>query len=314
MKLGIDLGGTKIEALVLDGHKERWRKRVATPRGNYEKTLHAISGLVTEAKQACGIASDQAFGIGTPGALTKSACGAFLMKNCNSVVLNGKPLRDDLERILGCTVYMANDANCFALAETFAGVGKSKFGGHTPESVFGVILGTGVGGGVVVNGQILHGLHSIAGEWGHNCLPAKALGSLTKKERNRECYCGRKDCIETYLSGPGIALSYQLRYGEKLTSEEIVSRMRDRDSNAKDIWQRYLSQLAASLSQIVNVLDPALVVLGGGMSNISEIYTDINELMKEHVFTEHAETPVMQADLGDSAGVYGAAWLTNEAL
>jgi fructokinase len=314
MKLGIDLGGTKIEGIVLDKHEVKWRKRVATPKGSYDDTLKTVTALVTEAKQTCGIARGQAIGIGTPGALTVGEGDVLVMKNCNSVVLNGKPFQHDLESLLGCKVNMANDANCFALAETLAGSGKSMFQDQAPESSFGVILGTGVGGGVVIRGKILNGLHSIAGEWGHNCLPAIALSELPECEKNRPCYCGRKDCIETYLSGPGLALSYQLRYGETISSEEIISQMREQDSKASDIWKSYMRQLAASLAQVINVLDPQLVILGGGMSNIDEIYPAIREFITPHIFTDKAETPIVQAKLGDSAGVFGAAYLGNDEL
>ncbi|KZZ38675.1 ROK family protein, partial [Oleiphilus sp. HI0086] len=299
----------KIEAVVLDGQKVLWRQRVATPKNDYGQTLQAIASLVGEAKQVCGLSQGEAIGIGAPGALTDSVTGPRVMKNCNSVVLNGKPLLEDLKRLLACEVYLENDANCFALAETLAGSGKEGFGAQVPEISFGVILGTGVGSGLVVNGKVLAGLHSIAGEWGHNCLPALELDKLPEPERGRLCYCGRKDCIETYLSGPGLAMSYHLRYAQVLSSEEIISAMRAKDAKAADIWQSYLNQLAASLAQVVNILDPQIIILGGGMSNIIEIYSDINERMAAHVFTEHAKTPIVCAKLGDSAGVYGAAYL-----
>lgn len=311
MKLGIDLGGTKIEGIVLDGGEVIWRKRIATPKEDYRASLQAISSLVQEGKRVTGISESLSIGIGTPGALTKAESGVMVMKNCNSVVLNGKPLKQDLEAILGCCVHLANDANCFALAETMEGAGKLLFPEQSPESMFGVILGTGVGGGVVVQGKLLNGLHSIAGEWGHNCLPFRALEKLPEGEQGRACYCGRQDCIETYLSGPGLALSYHLRYGEKLSSQEVVERMRAEDNRAKDIWQSYTEQLAVSLAQVVNILDPQAIILGGGMSNIEELYPLVGKLMAPHVFTPQAETPVVQAQLGDSAGVYGAAWLNS---
>ena len=314
MKLGIDLGGTKIEGIVLNEHHVIWRKRIATPKANYQQTLQAISALVTEAKQACGIPKNQTIGIGTPGALTKAVDDICVMKNCNSVVLNGKALKSDLETLLDCSVNVANDANCFALAETLAGSGKLRFKDKVPESSFGVILGTGVGGGVVIRGQVLNGLHSIAGEWGHNRLPASVLNALPKTERERVCCCGRKDCVETYLSGPGLAASFRLRHNEFVSAEEVIERMRDNDAKALDTWQSYMHQLAASLAQVINLIDPHLVILGGGLSNIDEIYPALGKLMSPHIFTENAETPVVQAELGDSAGVYGAAYLGSHGL
>ncbi len=309
MRLGVDLGGTKIEAVVLDGQKVVWRKRIATPKADYAETLRAIEGLVCEAKQSCGLSPAQAIGIGTPGALTSLDGGEVVMKNCNSVLLNDKPLQKDLEDLLGCEVFMANDANCFALAETLAGQGRSMFGARVPELSFGVILGTGVGAGIVVKGEVLKGLHSIAGEWGHNALPATALTKLPEIEKGRLCYCGRKDCVETFLSGPGLALSYRLRHGVRLSPEVIIERMRTKDAKAEDIWQSYLEQLAAALAQVVNILDPQVIILGGGMSNIEEIYPSLNRLMSPYVFTARPKTPVVRAQLGDSAGVLGAAYL-----
>lgn len=309
MRLGLDLGGTKIEAVVLDEQKVVWRKRIATPKAQYSDTLRAIEGLVSEAKQETGLNPAQAVGIGAPGALTSSDDGEQVMKNCNSVVLNGKPLQKDLENLLGCKVFMANDANCFALAETLAGKGRSMFGAQVPELSFGVILGTGVGAGVVVNGNILKGLHNIAGEWGHNCLPATELNKLPEAEKGRLCYCGRKDCVETFLSGPGLATSYRLRHGLALSPETIIEQMKAKDLKAEAIWQSYLSQLAAALAQVINILDPQVIILGGGMSNIEEIYPCIPRLMSPHVFTASPKTPVVRAELGDSAGVLGAAYL-----
>jgi len=319
MRLGVDLGGTKIEAVVLDLIGEvAWRKRVPTPQGNYELTVSTIAQLVAEAKRMMRMPDESPVGIGTPGALTLGASSKTpVMKNCNSTALNGRPLLEDLIKALTCPVSMANDANCFALAETLSGQGKqlsldndscSDSSGGLPETVFGVILGTGVGGGVVVNGKVLHGVNAIAGEWGHNPLPALHIDS---KEEPRLCYCGRENCIETYLSGPGLALSFLRQFNEVISPEQLVEKMRAGHSGAGAVWQRYKQQLAISLAQVVNILDPSLIVLGGGLSSIPELYFDISMLMAPHVFTDSFQTPILPALLGDSAGVFGAAWLTD---
>lgn len=300
MQLGVDLGGTKIEAIVLDEKGEAlWRKRVPTPKDNYECTLASIVQLVTEGKQASGLDHNAAIGMGTPGAETKQG----VMKNCNSTALNGRSLRADLSQLLNCPIRLANDANCFALAETLSGQGKQYFGEGLPETVFGVILGTGVGGGIIVNGKLLIGANAIAGEWGHNPLP------MAGEPDARDCYCGRENCVETFLSGPGLALSYRLYCGEVLAPEQIIEKMRKGHPKAVSVWQQYLQQLALGLAQVVNVLDPSLIVLGGGLSSVPEIYQEIVPKMQPYVFSDTFDTPVLPALLGDSAGVYGAAWL-----
>jgi len=314
VKVGIDLGGTKIEAIVLDGvGKEVWRRRVRTPHADYTATLEAIASLVMLAQQQAGVPLSASVGIGTPGSLySMKGSPVPVMKNCNSTVLNGMPLKRDLETLLGCAVYMANDANCFALAETLSGQGVDMFDEGIPETVFGVILGTGVGAGIIVRGQPLIGLHGIAGEWGHNPLPESALALLPVTEKGRACYCGRNDCVETYLSGPGLALSYQLRFGDVRSSKAILRGVRSRDEASLSIWRMYSEQLACSLSYIVNILDPRLIVLGGGMSTIPEIYEGLAQRMEPYIFSGQFETPVVPAKLGDSAGVFGAAWLNPE--
>ena len=309
MKVGIDLGGTKIEALVLDEQGQAcWRERIATPQGNYSLTLEAIRSLINQAKTLHGIPQDVAVGIGTPGALyLADGAQSPVMKNSNSTVLNGRPLLDDLQDILGCRVYLENDANCFALAEACSGQGVMLL--PEPETVFGVILGTGVGGGWVIRKRLLRGPHHIAGEWGHNCLPAQALNLLPDAERHRACYCGRQDCIETYLSGPGLEMSYQLRFQQAINTYDLLARVRKAEPKAVQIWQDYLAQLAISLAQVVNIMDPDLIVLGGGLSQIPELYSSLPERMSPHVFSERFMTPILPAKLGDSAGVFGAAWL-----
>lgn len=309
MKLGVDLGGTKIEAVVLDEHGlPVWRKRIATPQGDYEGTLTAIKNVIDQAKSAFAIELKHPVGIGTPGALffdKDQAC--YVLKNSNSTALNGQPFLKDLKKLLVCDVYLENDANCFALAEALSGQGIELE--KAPESVFGVILGTGVGGGIIVKQRLHRGRHHIAGEWGHNCLPASVLLALSEQERNRPCYCGRLDCVETYLSGPGLQRSYTLRFNKTSDSKKIIDDMREGDVQACAIWDSYLEQLAAALAQVVNIVDPDLIVLGGGMSQIPELYQGLAKKMQQHVFTDNFSTPILPAKLGDSAGVFGAAWL-----
>ncbi|PCJ34306.1 MAG: fructokinase [Moraxellaceae bacterium] len=306
--LGVDLGGTKIEAVVLDTQGEVcWRKRVPTPQQNYDLTLAVIAQLVSDAKRDTDMASSAPVGIGTPGALTQNlSTKQWLMKNCNSTALNGRPLREDLAALLQCSVFLANDANCFALAETLSGQGKQLFPDDPPETVFGVILGTGVGGGIVVRGKVLQGANAIAGEWGHNPLSTQCLNI----DGERPCYCGRVNCIETFLSGPGLTVSYQMEFGYALSPEQIIQAMRQGDANAVSICNQYRQQLALSLAQVVNVMDPSLIVLGGGMSTIPELIQEITSVMKSYVFSDRFATPVVAAQLGDSAGGIGAAWLT----
>ena len=310
MKIGVDLGGTKIEAIVLNEQGQAlWRKRAATPQGNYEATIEAIKSLILQAKSEFTLSLNHPIGVGTPGALVFDQIQKRLViKNSNSTALNGRPFLDDLKERLACSVYLENDANCFALAEALSGVGADQ--NKVPTSVFGVILGTGVGGGLVIQQSLHGGRHHIAGEWGHNTLPANSLLALPESERNRLCYCGRLDCIETYLSGPGLSKSYKLRFKEDKSSKDIVDDMRNGDAQAYSIWHNYLDHLAASLAQVANILDPDLIVLGGGMSLISEIYQILPARIQQHVFTENFSTLVLPAKLGDSAGVFGAAWLT----
>ena len=313
MKLGVDLGGTKIEAIVLDANGgDIWRRRVPTPSDSYEEVLSAICSLVGDAKRENNMGISAPVGIGTPGALTyKNHSKIPVMKNSNSTVLNGRPLLDDLISRLSCRIHIANDANCFALAEALSGQGKvlSHNGSSDaiPETIFGVILGTGVGGGIVVNGKVLRGNNSIAGEWGHN--PMSSL-HIDHSESGRPCYCGRINCIETFLSGPGLSLSYQLRSGALLSPKEIIVKMREGEPVADLIWLQYMQQLAVSLAHVANLLDPSLIVLGGGLSTIPELYDQLGSLMVPHIFSDSINTPVLPALLGNSAGVYGAAWLT----
>jgi len=283
LRIGVDLGGTKIEALALDGAGgEVFRKRVPTPQGDYRGTLKAISSLVAETGEGT-------VGIGIPGALSRVT---GLVKNANSTWLIGKPLKHDLERILGREVRIENDANCFTLSEAVDGAGKGA------EVVFGVILGTGVGGGIAVRGKVLTGPNAIAGEWGHNPLPLPTAEDLPLPA----CYCGRAGCIETYLSGPGLSRDHQGATGRRESPEKIVS------EGGKSI-DRYLERLARALAGVINVLDPDVIVLGGGMSNVGRLYTEVPRLWTRYVFSDHVATRLARNAHGDSSGVRGAAWL-----
>jgi len=283
LRIGIDLGGTKIEALALDGAgREVFRKRVPTPRGDYAATIAAVSSLVKEI-------GDGSVGVGIPGAASQVT---GLVKNANSTWLIGKPLKEDLENALRRPVRLENDANCFALSEAVDGAGKGA------SVVFGVILGTGVGGGIVVDGKVLVGANAIAGEWGHNPLPAPTAADLP----HPACYCGRTGCIETYLSGPGLSRDHESRTGRRLSAEEIVS-LGDQS------LERYEERLARALASVINVLDPDVIVLGGGMSNVARLYTEVPRLWGRHVFSDRVATRLARPLHGDSSGVRGAAWL-----
>ena len=287
LRIGVDLGGTKIEALALDdAGREVFRKRVPTPRGDYEETLSEIQSLVREIENAHGKGS---VGVGIPGALSR-ATGRI--KNSNSTWLIGRALKEDLEAVLSREVRLANDANCFALSEASDGAGEGA------SVVFGVILGTGVGGGIVVDGKVLTGPNGIAGEWGHNPLPLPRASDLPLPE----CYCGRKGCIELYLSGPGVARDHLERTGERLSTEEIMEKR-------EETFLVYAERLARSLSMVINILDPDVVVLGGGMSNVERLYSEVPRLWKPYVFSDRVDTRLARHEHGDSSGVRGAAWL-----
>lgn len=317
MRIGIDLGGTKIEGIVLspDGTVLH-RERVSTPQGDYQESLNAILQLVYRLEDQLGSIKGEVnkstlpVGIGTPGSLSKKT---GLMRNCNSTCLNHQPFLHDLQTKLGREITMANDANCFALSESVDGAGKSG------DVVFGVILGTGVGGGVVVNKQLLNGINAIAGEWGHSPLPRNAPrikdsanDKIDKeKEQKRQCYCGKTDCIETYLSGPGLSLSYCEYTQKQLTAEQVAKLAEQGDSDALYVLQLYIEQLAASLSGVINLLDPDVIVLGGGLSNIDAIYQQLPTAIAKYVFSDHIATQVLPPKYGDSSGVRGAAWLVN---
>jgi len=295
MRLGIDLGGTKIEIIALsDDGAALLRRRVATPHNDYRQTLHAIAGLVRDAEAELGQAVST--GIGTPGALSR-ATGR--LKNSNSVALNGQPILQDLGTLLQREVRISNDANCFALSEATDGAAAGA------PVVFGVILGTGVGGGIVVNGHILTGPNAIAGEWGHNPLPWPEARELP----GPACYCGKHGCIETFLSGPGMMRQHQLETGATLASAEIVQRAEQGDPACESSLQTYEHRLARSLAHVINILDPDVIVLGGGMSNIERLYTAVPALWGNWVFSDRVDTRLVKNRHGDSSGVRGAAWL-----
>lgn len=295
MRLGIDLGGTKIEIIALDnGGRELLRRRVPTPQGNYYETLQAIAQLVRDAEAELG--QRGSVGIGTPGALSRAT---GLLKNSNSVALNGQPILQDLEALLQRKIRISNDANCFALSEATDGAAAGA------EVVFGVILGTGVGAGIVVNGRVLTGPNGIAGEWGHNPLPWPQPHELP----GPDCYCGKQGCIETFLSGPGMAQQHKQETGEALSSAEIVERAEQGDADCGKTMEAYEQRLARSLAHVVNILDPDVIVLGGGMSNIERLYKNIPELWGRWVFSDRVDTKLIKHRYGDSSGVRGAAWL-----
>jgi fructokinase len=294
-KLGIDLGGTKIEIVALDeSHAILFRRRVATPRDDYAATLQAVTDLVSEAEHAIGASCS--VGIGTPGTISRRS---GMLKNSNSLWLIGKPLKHDLEALLGREIRMANDANCFALSEALDGAGRGA------GVVFGVILGTGVGGGIVANGRVIEGANAIAGEWGHNALPWPEAGEWP----GPDCYCGRSGCIETFLSGPGLARDHREATGENLSPELIVARADQGDSRCEATLARYESRLARALAHVINILDPEVIVLGGGLSNIERWYKSVPKLWCDYVFSDDVETRLVMNAHGDSSGVRGAAWL-----
>lgn len=303
VRIGIDLGGTKIEGVSLgdDGEVLR-RERLPTPRNDYDATVEAVCHLVKRLSDGDRLLT---VGVGTPGVWMPDR---QVMKNCNSTWLNGRALKPDIEERLGVRIGFANDADCFALAEALRGAAA----GWSP--VFGVILGTGVGGGIVVDGKLLRGASGLAGEWGHVPLPyfrmdpvmPASLGELESRLRDRACYCGRPNCIETFLSGPGLTALHGELHGRELSADAIG---RQFDEASRETMQLYCFMLARSLAQIVNVIDPAVIVLGGGVSNAGIVAQRTGELLRRYVFSYECAARVVTAQLGDSAGVIGAAWL-----
>jgi len=301
MRIGIDLGGTKIEGVALaDDGREIDRRRVAAPRGSYDHTIRAIVDLVTAVESACPAEAVEPHaakvGVGIPGAISPAT---GLVKNANSTWLIGHPLEADLSRALGRPVRLANDANCFALSEAIDGAAAGA------AVVFGVIIGTGTGGGLVVNGQLVVGANAIAGEWGHNPLPAPE----DDERPGPPCYCGRSGCIETFLSGPGLARDYSALGGDVLSAADVAARAGRGDPRAIACLERYERRFARALAAVINVVDPHVIVLGGGLSNIARLYENVPRLWARHVLSDRVDTQLVRAKHGDASGVRGAARL-----
>lgn len=295
MRIGVDLGGTKIEVALLDDEGSvRFRRRTATPQQDYAATVSAVAALVAQADMQAGMPGARV-GIGIPGAISPAT---GLVKNANSTWLNGQPLDRDMEVALGRPVQIANDANCFALSEAVDGAAAEA---HT---VFGVILGTGVGGGLVVDGKVVIGANAIAGEWGHNPLPWPEPDELP----GPQCWCGRRGCIECWLSGPALARIHLEETGQKLDTDRIAATA-DSDPAAARTMALYEERLARALAHVINILDPEVIVLGGGLSNIGRLYETVPALLKNRVFSDHIATRIVPPLHGDSSGVRGAAWL-----
>jgi fructokinase len=300
LALGIDLGGTKIEIIALDQDgRVLLRRRRPSPRGDYQATLDAIRQLVQAAEDELGARGT--VGFGTPGAISP---GTGLLKNSNSTWLNGKPLDRDLATTLERDIAIANDADCFALSEATDGAGAGA------ASVFGVILGTGVGGSLVVNGAPLAGPNAIAGEWGHNPLPWPGAAELP----GPACYCGLHGCIETWLSGPGLAHAYRRETGDAAAPPEILRAAGAGDTDAEAALRRYEDRLARGLAMVINLIDPEVIVLGGGLSQLERCYTSVPAIWDRYVFSDTVRTRLVPPRHGDSSGVRGAAWLGRDAF
>lgn len=301
MKIGIDLGGTKIEGIALsDAGNELFRKRVPTPQGDYPGILQSIADLIATIESETG--EQGSIGVGTPGALSPAT---GLMRNSNSVCMNGEPVLDDLQSILGREVRIANDANCFSLSEATDGAASDD------AVVFGVIIGTGTGAGIVVDRKVLVGPNAIAGEWGHNPLPWPQADELP----GADCFCGRSGCIETWISGPGMVRDHcqhnALAHSQDITPKVLVEAASQGDGAALQTVQRYERRLAKSLAHVINMIDPDTIVLGGGMGNIESLYVNVPILLPEYVFSDVVNTKIVAPVHGDSSGVRGAAWLWN---
>lgn len=298
MLIGIDLGGTKIEGIALSASgDELLRKRVPTPAGDYPATLNAIRSLVDEIESSLDMRGT--VGIGTPGAISPAS---GLLKNSNSVCMNGKPVHEDLTRLLNREVRIANDANCFALSEATDGAAAGE------DVVFGVIAGTGTGAGIVVRSHVMAGPNAIAGEWGHNPLP----WPQDNERPGPSCYCGKHGCIETWLSGPGMSRDFLELSGNALDARQVVKLATNGDNTAELCLRHYEDRMARSLAHVINILDPDVIVLGGGMGNIRRLYASVPELWGQYVFSDRVDTRLVAPKYGDSSGVRGAAWLWNE--
>ncbi len=295
MRIGIDLGGSKIEGIAIaDDGTERLRRRIVAPRGDYQHTIAAVAGLVNAIEEQTGARGT--LGIGIPGTISPAT---GLIKNSNSTWLNGRPLAEDLPRRLDRPIRFANDANCFALSEATDGAASGA------AVVFGVIVGTGTGGGVVINGRLLVGANAIGGEWGHNPLP----GAHGGESPGPRCYCGRSGCIETFLSGPALARDYMASGGPEVTTEEVSRRAASGEALADAALCRYEERMARALGSVINLIDPDVIVLGGGLSNIERLYDRVPLLWSRYIFSDSVTTRLVRARHGDSSGVRGAAWL-----
>jgi len=300
IRLGIDLGGTKIEIIALDHNGQQlFRKRTPTPKhpnanSQYQLIIVAIQGLIHDCEKELG-QIDSPLGIGLPGAISLKT---GKIKNANTTCLIGRDFKLDLHQRLKRDVYLENDANCFALSEAIDGAGKGT------QSVFAVILGTGVGGGIVINGQLLTGANAISGEWGHNPLPWSTEQDLPQQA----CYCGKKGCIETYLSGPGLAKQNQLQFDLQLSSQQAMEQDHSQPK-ALQAYDLYVERLTKSLAGVINILDPNVIVLGGGLSNVDSLYLDVPKRWGKYVFSDEVNTRLVKNTFGDSSGVRGAAYL-----
>lgn len=298
LRLGIDLGGTKIEGCVLgsDG-SEIARRRILSPHGDYADTLAAVTGLIRDL--AAEAAKAVTVGIGMPGSLSPAT---GLVRNANSTWLNGRALREDLEAAVGQPIRFANDANCLALSEATDGAGAGA------QSVFGVIIGTGCGGGLVNSGRVVEGARAIAGEWGHNPLP----WTEPDEHPGPECWCGRNGCMETWVSGPGLSADYRRRTGDQVSGHEIASRAALGEPAAQTSLDRHAARLARGLAHVINIVDPEVIVLGGGLSKLTHLYEVLPKLAAPYVFSDVADIQIRPPKWGDASGVRGAAWLWNE--
>lgn len=295
MRIGIDLGGTKIEGIALDDNGNiLYRERVDTPRDDYRATVNAICQLIQKIENQIG--EQGSIGIGIPGTISPAT---GLVKNANSTWLIGQPLNKDLESQLQRPVRIANDANCFAVSEATDGAAAGK------QIVFGVIIGTGTGGGICFNGRPLVGANAIGGEWGHNPLP----WPQPEESPGPKCYCGQHGCIETWLSGTGFSNRFREQTGKSLSAPEIITLVEQGDTQAETALQQYEQRMARGLASIINVVDPDVIVLGGGMSNVERLYTNVPKLWGDYVFSDRVDTLLVPPKHGDSSGVRGAAWL-----
>jgi len=290
--IGIDLGGTKTEAIILnpDG-TVLWRKRIPTPRvDGYDAILTLVSQMILEAVVKLPPGNPFTVGVGIPGSIDSST---NLVRNANSTCLIGHPLQSDIERLIGHPVRIRNDADCFTLAECYSGAGRGY------GLVFGVIMGTGCGGGICINGEVREGPHRIAGEWGHQSMVPDG----------QECYCGNRGCVETLISGSGVENAFFNEFGQHLTMDEIVTQARSGDERCKKTFDNFLDDFGRCLGGLISILDPDAIVLGGGLSNIDELYIEGVEKVKKYAFHDKLLTPILKNQLGDSAGVFGAAWI-----